>query len=103
PDDALRRHDLLPPPVVRIGPAVGALDRCVPDSARLEVERVRGDLAALPRGTPLGEVGGAGECVEDEAPRALDDARDADLPVRLGTRFACHLHAPSPEVSSRTR
>src|SRR3989475_1342866 len=103
PDDALRRHDLLPPPVVRIGSAVGALDRCVPHSARLEVERVRGDLAALPGGTPLGEVAGAGERVEDESPRALDDARDDDLPVRLVASFACHLHAPSAEVSSRTR
>jgi len=43
---------------------------------------VRGDLAAR-RATPLGELGGAGECVEDESPGALDDARDDDLPVRL--------------------
>src|SRR2546426_7754591 len=103
PDDALRRHDLLPPPVVRIGPAVGALDRCVPDSARLEVERVRRDLAARPRGTPLGEVAGGGERVEDQSPRALDDARDDDLPVRLVASFVSPLHAPFAEVSSRTR
>ena len=82
PNDALRRHDLLPHEVVRIGAAIGALDRGVPHSARLDVERVRGDLAAR-RATPLGELGGAGECVEDESPGALDDARDDDLPVRL--------------------
>src|SRR5438477_12792176 len=39
PDDALRRHDLRPLPVVRICLAIRALDRGVPDPARPEVER----------------------------------------------------------------
>src|SRR5438128_551893 len=65
--------------------------------------RIRGALAARPRGTPLVEVGCVGECIEDVSPRALDDARDDDLPVRLAVSFACHLHAPFAEFSSRTR
>src|SRR5437016_6218734 len=84
---------------MRTGPAFGPTDRGRPDSPRLEVDRVRGDRAARPRGTPLREVIGAGECVEDEPPGTLDDARDDDLPVRLVTSFACHLLAPSAEVS----